>query len=229
MTNQEFETMLSAATIQTPEGTVNDATLRLIFEKLRDSPPQRSMETGCGRTTVLLSHLSEHHTVFCVEDSRNRGVADAVAGRHPVEWVFGPSQSTLPRHVFNAPLDFALIDGPHGYPFPELEYYFIYPHLREGAWLLIDDVQIPTIHNLSMFLRDEAMFRFVTRSGDTAFFQRTSAPVFCPTGDNWWTQQYNVNNLFRLKPWPVRMKIRIRRLLGIATSLARRRDPTHPK
>lgn len=215
MTNADFETVLKAATAATPEGTVTDATLRLIFESLRDSPPRRSMETGCGRTTVLLSHLSQHHTVFCVEESGNRAVADATAARGNVEWIFGPSQRTLPRYEFDGPLDFALIDGPHGYPFPDLEYYFIYPHLAEGAWLLIDDVQIPTIHNLFMFLKDEAMFRFVTRSGDTAFFRRTSAPVFCPEGDNWWTQRYNINNIYRLKPWSVRMKIQIRRLLGM--------------
>lgn len=217
MTNAEFENVLTSARAATPEGTVSDDTLRLIFEHLRHAPPRRSVETGCGRTTVLLSHLSAHHTVFCVEDSGNRAVADAAAEEGRVEWIFGPSQMTLPKYAFTAQLDFALIDGPHGYPFPDLEYFLIYPHLREGAWLLIDDVQIPTIHNLYMFLRDEAMFRFVIRSGNTAFFQRTSAPLFSPTGDNWWTQQYNVNNLYRLKPFSVRMKSMIRQLLGLAS------------
>lgn len=219
MTPVDLETIINTASHATPEGTVTDATLRLIGECLRDSPPQRSMETGCGRTTVLLSQFSQHHTVFCVEDSGNRAVADATADSGRVHWVFGPSQKTLPIHQFEAPLDFALIDGPHAYPFPDLEYYFIYPHLREGAWLLLDDVHIPTIHNLFSFLKDDAMFRFVKRSGDTAFFRRTSAAVFSPHGDNWWTQQYNIDNLFRLKPWSVRMKIRLRRLLGLERSV----------
>jgi hypothetical protein len=171
------------------------------------------METGCGRTTALLAKLSGHHTVFCMKDTGNTAVAEATTGDGHVEWVYGPTQKTLPQHEFTEPLDFALIDGPHGYPFPELEYFFIYPHLSQGAWLLVDDVQIPTIHNLYSFLKDEDMFEFVARSGDTAFFRRTSAPLFSPYGDNWWTQRYNINNMYRLKPLSVRLKIQVRKLL----------------
>ncbi len=135
--------------------------------------------------------------------------------RNNVEWVYGPSQKTIPRHEFTDSIDFALIDGPHGYPFPELEYFYIYPHFTEGAWLLIDDIQIPTIHNLFSFLKEDEMFRLVARSDNTAFFQRTGAPLFSPYGDNWWTQQYNINHIYRLKPWTVRMKIRLRQILGM--------------
>ena len=27
-----------------------------------------SAETGCGKSTILLSNLSQHHTVFCLDD-----------------------------------------------------------------------------------------------------------------------------------------------------------------
>jgi hypothetical protein len=215
MTNDEFEGFLRSCSRDTPEGSVADSTLRIINDLLRTRPPRRSLETGCGRTTALLSHLSEHHTVFCVEDSGNRAIASATAARNNVEWIYGPSQRTLPRYEFTQPIDFALIDGPHGYPFPELEYFYIYPELAEGAWLLVDDVQIPTIHHFFSFLKDEKMFEFVTRSGDTAFFRRTSAPLFNPYGDGWWEQQYNISNLYRFKPWTVRLKMLVRRFIGM--------------
>ena len=84
-------------------------------------------------------------------------------------------------------------DGPHGYPFPELEYYFFYPHLDEDALLVIDDIHIPTIFRLFSFLREEAMFDFLGVASTTAFFRRNSSPAFHPLGDGWWLQNYNKN------------------------------------
>ena len=113
---------------------------------------------------------------------------------HTVEWLEGPTQITLPRYKFTAPLDFALIDGPHGYPFPQLEYYYIYQHLRPGALFLIDDIHIPTITNLFNFLKEDIMFELIETVLNTAFFRRTNAPLFSPTGDGWWLQGYNRNH-----------------------------------
>jgi hypothetical protein len=48
------------------------------------------------------------------------------------EFIDGPTQRTLPTHRFTKPLRAALIDGPHGYPFPDLECYYVYPHLAAG-------------------------------------------------------------------------------------------------
>jgi hypothetical protein len=39
-----------------------------------------------------------------------------------VTYIEGPTQKTLPRHTFANEVQIALIDGPHGYPFPDLEY-----------------------------------------------------------------------------------------------------------
>ena len=75
--------------------------------------------------------------------------------------------------------------------FPELEYYYVYPHLREGALLVVDDIHIPTIHRLHTFLAEDAMFELVHVERTTAFFRRTGAPVFSPYGDGWEHQAYN--------------------------------------
>ncbi len=84
-----------------------------------------------------------------------------------------------------------LIDGPHGFPFPELEYFFFYPHLKTGALLVIDDIQIPTIGRLADFLSEDRMFERVELIGATAVFRRTDAPTLDPFGDGWWLQDYN--------------------------------------
>jgi hypothetical protein len=161
--------------------------------------PQRilhSAETGCGRSTLLLSHMSQHHTVFAIDD---RGDTNSLARvqespllrRETSEFVLGPTQQTLPRHTFKDKLQLVFIDGPHGFPFPELEYYFFYPHLDAGALFILDDIHIPSIFRLFTFLREDAMFEFVGVTYATAFFRRTAAPAFDPLGDGWWLQNYN--------------------------------------
>ena len=155
-----------------------------------------SAETGVGKSTLLLSHVSQHHTAFAVDDT---GGTDSLAKvraspllkRDAVDFVTGPTQETLPRHKFADRLQLVLIDGPHGYPFPELEYYFFYPHLDEDALLIIDDIHIPTIFRLFSFLREEEMFDFLGVASTTAFFRRNSAPLFNPVADGWWLQNYN--------------------------------------
>ena len=155
---------------------------------------RHSVETGTGKSTVLLSHLSLDHTVFVVggnDDSVEKVQGSALLHGERVRWIFGPTQRTLPRHQFTEPLDLALIDGPHAYPFPELEYYFLYPHLAHDAVLIVDDIHIPTIFRLFTFLHEEPVFELLEVTGTTAFFRRTAAPPLDPFGDGWWTQEYN--------------------------------------
>src|SRR5690606_34386874 len=111
----------------------------------------------------------------------------------------GPTQRTLPGHRFDEKLQLVFLDGPHGFPFPQLEYYFLYPHIAEGGLLVIDDIHIPTIAQLNAFVREDAMFEPVATVGTTAFHRRTAAPTFDPYGDGWWEQNYNNNRYERLK------------------------------
>jgi hypothetical protein len=168
-----------------------------------------SVETGCGASTVLLSNLSSRHLVFCYDDREQHNgdpwhplldetnssvgfVLSAPAfNASTTEFIFGATQATLPKFKFTEKIDLGLIDGPHAFPFAQLEYYFIYPHLREGALLIIDDIHIPTIHNLFSFLKEDKMFTLVDRVAETAFFRRTDAPTFNPFGDGWEFQEYN--------------------------------------
>ena len=178
-------------------GTLPPERLRAVTAHL-DGPPACSVETGAGISTLLFSNISARHVVFSLaEDSGSADDTMAAVRTSPllraegVELVLGPSQLTLPQYVFDAPVDLFLIDGPHAYPFPELEYYHVYPHLRPGALLVIDDVQIPTVGRLFDFVREDDMFDLVQMAHTTAILRRTSADVFPPTEDNWWTQGYN--------------------------------------
>jgi len=181
-------------------GTFSARTFEAIAQAAHKRQIHNSVETGCGASTLLFSNLSEHHTVFALDDGS--GSVTNVR-RSPlllqgvVTFVEGPTQVTLPQYRFTENLQLVLIDGPHGYPFPDLEYYFLYRHLENGALLILDDIHIPTVHNLFQFLRRDAMFELDGTVQTTAFFTRTNAPTFDPFGDGWWQQNYNAKPLLR--------------------------------
>ncbi|MDP9101172.1 MAG: class I SAM-dependent methyltransferase [Actinomycetota bacterium] len=188
-----------------------------------------SMETGTGATTLLLSHLSQDHSVFTIDDSAWGKSLEAVQSsellqRERVTFVLGPTQRTLLNHAFPGELDVACLDGPHAYPFPELEYWAVYPHVRTGGLLVVDDIHIPTIGNMFRVLRRDEMWELVDVVETMAFFRRTAAPALDPFGEGWWLQGYNHKTrhpMFRhtSQQWfrehtPAQLRAVVRRIIG---------------
>ena len=158
---------------------------------------KHSVETGSGASTLLFSHLSRWHETFTIDSgsgSLENVRASSLFHAENVSIVEGATQVTLPKHAFSEPIQFALIDGPHGYPFPDLEYFYLYPHIETGGILVVDDTHIRSIRNLMDFLTADDMWILEEVVEATAFFRRTSAPTFCQTGDGWWLQKYNSVN-----------------------------------
>jgi hypothetical protein len=157
-------------------------------------PIQRSAETGCGKSTLLFSHLSRQHVVFTLAgDGTLAKVKDSrLLNRKNVTFVEGPTQRTLPRYDFVERVQIALIDGPHGYPYPDLEYYYFFPVIQEGGLLLIDDIKIPSICRMFEIIKADDMFELQeTIYNNLAIFKRTSAPCQDPEGDGWVFQGFN--------------------------------------
>jgi hypothetical protein len=204
-------------------GALSPRILRAIVEHCAHLDVHHSLETGSGKSTLLFSHLSRNHLVFSMDDgngSLEKVLASPLLRGETVHVIEGPSQTTMPAHRFEAPLQVALIDGPHGYPFPDLEYFHIYPHLETNAVLILDDIEIRTVHNVFEFLKADEMFELIEVVGTTAFFRRTAAATFDPHGDSWWTQKYNkkllwidrslVATLKRLVPAAIKDRIKKR-------------------
>ncbi|MGE0195711.1 MAG: class I SAM-dependent methyltransferase [Methylocystis sp.] len=169
----------------------------LRIERLLTGTEIFSAETGCGKSTIFLSRIAERHKAFCYDDRGQQASSvdyfmNCPATRQDrLDLVFGPTQLTLPFYEDHLPYDLILIDGPHGFPFPELEYYYFYPHLKTDGLLVVDDIHIPTISRLADFISEDRMFEKVEFVGSTAIFRRTDAPVFDPLGDGWWLQDFN--------------------------------------
>ena len=154
---------------------------------------EHSVETGTGKSTLLFSQISQLHVVFAIDvgNSLTRVRESPLLCKNHVQIIEGPTQSTLPEYEFKKKIQVALIDGPHGYPFPDLEYYYIYQHLDVGAIFIIDDINIPTIKKMTEILKKDKMFDCLEVVGKTAFFKRTDALLFDPLADGWWDQGYN--------------------------------------
>ncbi len=177
-------------------------------------PFRNSAETGCGGSTILLSRLSQRHTTFAIEGenqtiTRLREHPDL--RRETVIFVEGETRRTLPLHYFEKQhfedqLDIVLLDGPHAYPLPQLEFVYLFPHVRPGGWIVLDDIQIPAVHQLFRFMTKEPSLLLEEVKIRTAFFRKLRESGSGP--DDWQLQGINKRPILRYS-W----RDRLRRLL----------------
>lgn len=166
-----------------------------------------SAETGSGRSTLLLSHLSEDHLAFSVDagGSLSRVRSSPLLRTENVRFVEGPSQLTVPQFRFDSPLDLVLLDGSHSYPGPDIDYFYLYPHIAPGGLLIVDDIHIPMIASMFRFLKEDDMWLLVDVAAHTAFFRRSASPTFDRLYGDWFLQGYNARHF----PFLERMKMRV--------------------
>ena len=176
-------------------GTVGRNVLSAIVRHTRAlGTVHNSVETGSGKTTLLFSHLSKCHRVFAVDagQSISRVKTSPLFAANAVTFVEGPTQRTLPKFEFVDRHQVILLDGPHGYPFPDLEYFYLYPTLDTGGLLIIDDLRIPSIGRMFDIIGADEMYQTLeVVDGNTAFLRRTTAAMVHPECDGWWEQGYN--------------------------------------
>jgi hypothetical protein len=173
------------------------------IEKILPERIENSAETGCGKSTVLLSNISDNHVVFTLDDSGDKNSSVSffsdcpLTKRSKIKTVFGPTQISLREYTEHKAYDIVLLDGPHAYPFPDFEYLVFYPFIKKGGYLIIDDVHLPTVGRMADVIAEDEMFDLVAVIRNTAIFCRTNRETFCPTGDQWGGQNYNRRRV----PW----------------------------
>src|SRR5664279_66168 len=92
---------------------------------LQRGPFRSSAETGCGGSTIVLSHTSEHHIAFAIQ-GKDQTIAElrkqSDFRTESVTFVEGESRDTVPIYRFEDQMDLVLLDGPHAYPLPQIEF-----------------------------------------------------------------------------------------------------------
>jgi len=165
---------------------------------LKRGPYRATVETGCGGSTVVLSQASERHTAFAIE-GQDRTISelrkhDDLRAATAI-FVEGETKDTLPGYRFDGELDLVLLDGPHAYPLPQIEFAYLFPRLRLGGWLVLDDIQIPSVYELFDFLKRESSVVLEEVAVRTAFFRRVRAAEVGP--DGWNRQGMNRHTILR--------------------------------
>jgi precorrin-6B methylase 2 len=119
-------------------------------------PGMATLETGAGSSTIVFAARGAKHVAVTpdpAEEERIRaacrelGVDDA-----SVSFVLGSSHEALPAWD-GGPLDLALIDGAHGFPYPILDWWHLAPRVRIGGRMVVDDAYMPAVGALVDALR----------------------------------------------------------------------------
>ncbi len=159
----------------------------LAFIKAHVKPGMKTIETGAGRSTLAFVAAGAEHTAITPSASEIAAITAAAhaEGMNPftATMIEGFSQDVLPG--LSGELDFALIDGGHGFPIPTIDWTYIVPRLKVGGIVMIDDVDLWTGKMLIDFMEREAGFEHVaTLRGRTAAFRLTERFAF-----HEWTKQ----------------------------------------
>lgn len=132
------------------------AILQWIIDHIQ--PGFRTLETGCGYSTIVFAAWDCRHDVVSPfheehasinEWCREHGVTVESVAYH-----VGPSQRVLPA-LSPTPLDLVLIDGDHAVPAPLIDYYYTADRLVKGGLMLIDDIPLRSVQQLCEFLDAE--------------------------------------------------------------------------
>jgi len=158
------------------------------------SPTMRTIETGCGFSTVCFAVKGSHH--LCIEPDADviRRVQEFCALKgislEHCHFVNERSEVYLPSMPHGGMVDFALIDGRHAFPTPFLDWFYIADRMRTGSIVVVDDTQLWTGKTLADFLRAEEGWN----NGLELGIDRVRSEVFAKTTDDrcrdkWWGEQ----------------------------------------
>jgi len=125
-----------------------------------------TLETGAGLSTVCFAIQGSEHICISPSPQEHERIRAYCRGHgistHRIRFVAMPSELYLPTlELGGRKLDFALIDGAHGFPFAIIDYFYVNRHLRRGALLALDDVDWPSVGVLHRYLLTEPAFEFV--------------------------------------------------------------------
>jgi hypothetical protein len=160
----------------------------LEFIGRRVHPGTRTLETGCGATTIIFAAAGAQHTAVFLNESEGAAVT-TWCGRHGIDLGTvtlraGSSSAVLPT-LDPGPLDLVMVDGCHGFPFPQLDWYYAAAHLVDGGILIVDDTQLAAPYELRRYLEHDPRWERLHVGSQWVAFKRLGQGSL----DEEWTDQ----------------------------------------
>jgi predicted O-methyltransferase YrrM len=152
---------------------LNEDALSVIAREVRAG--MTTLETGAGYSSVLFASAGANHTVIThTQAEADRILAYCLQRGFPSQpkFVVGNSDRVLPTLTPAAPLDFAFIDGGHGFPLPQIDWYYSARLLRVGGLMGLDDIHIPSVRQMHDYLLGEPEWEPVETLPFTCFFRK---------------------------------------------------------
>jgi hypothetical protein len=169
------------------------STDRWCYDFVADNLPEeaRTLETGCGVSTVLLAQWSAEHVCIVPdadEERRTREWLDAHGlSQNGLRFEIGPSDTVLPS-LEAGPLDLVLVDGSHGFPAAIIDWYYGCGMLRRGGIAIFDDVNLkPVGLGLARFLDADPRWQRLQSSWKWAAYRRLADG---PLREDWLKQPF---------------------------------------
>jgi hypothetical protein len=185
--------------------------LRPLHGFLRDNLPEgaRTLETGAGNTTITTLFLRPARHVAICPDAALFGRITAYCDTHRIdrralEPIVDVSEWQLPRMAEatregGASLDLGIIDGGHNFPQLFIDFFYINFMLREGGFLLVDDLQLHSCKELARLLSEQPGFEVALDLGKSLLFRKRTAAR--DLGD-WGNSPYVVRASDAIAEWP---------------------------
>ena len=121
-------------------------------------PGWRTLETGCGVSTVLFAGWGCHHLCVVPAPDQRDGIVKYCAenGMEQGTLAFDlrGSEWALPELPPDAVYDLVFIDGSHGFPIPIIDWFYGAAHLKQGGVVVLDDRQLPQVNLLVEWFLD---------------------------------------------------------------------------
>ncbi len=186
-------------------------TLRAIQQSVHDG--NRTLETGCGASTVIFAAQGAHHTAISPiadEHERVRAYLEEIdVDSNRLVFIIGSSDLILPRLCADRTIDTAFIDGEHAFPYPAVDYHYISRALKIGGKLIIDDIPIPSTAYVFRYMQSDPSWRLdAVLDENAAAFTLVHEP---PPAD-YTLQAFNNHFDYGFAPLHVRARLEIYRI-----------------
>jgi hypothetical protein len=160
------------------------------------------LETGAGASTLLFLTLTPSALTSIAPDDqlRQRMIHEAASrsiSTTPLRFIVERSEIALPSLALaGESVDVGFIDGNHGWPAVFVDFCYINMMLRQGGLLFVDDLQLHSVAQLFLLLRQQEQFELERFEGKMAMFRKVSDDRFLP---DWRREPFVANNsLMRL-------------------------------